>query len=469
MLQTIIARFSTLNIPALLTSAVGAALVIFLLQRLTNPLRHLPGPEISRWTNLLYDYYWLTGQIPYYVHSLHEKYGPIVRTSPGRVDICDAAAVKEIHKIHTKFLKPKFYRDLVPGNIHTMFTTTDPGFHASRRRLLASPISDSSLSHLEPQITSRVLYAIERITEEMESRGAADVFKWWLFMATDIIGELSFGESFRMLEAGTPTQYSKDLEKISSMQPIRTTFPGLVKLGAYIPIPPFSTSAAAGKRIGMYAYQSIQRYKNHLAANPANPTSTLFTKIFDVEKSGLSDADIRSEAQGYIVAGSDTTAVTLTYLVYSVCRDPRIRTRLVQELSALPEPVSDRDLRNAPYLNNVITETLRLYSAVPFGMPRAVPAEGAQFNGYFLPGGSTVSTQSYSLHRDPGIFPEPESFKPERWENTTKEMKDVSLPFGGGSRICIGMHLARVELRLATALFFPEIPRGAYLHQGRDE
>ncbi|KAJ5600833.1 Cytochrome P450 E-class group I [Penicillium hetheringtonii] len=208
----------------------------------------------------------------------------------------------------------------------------------------------------------------------------------------------------------------------------------------------------------MYAHQSVQRYVNHLAENPENPKPTLFTKMFDMEKSGMSQSDIRDEAQGYIVAGSDTTAITLTYLVYSVCKNPEVQTKLVEELSQLPEPVSDRDLRDLPYLNNIITETLRLHTAVPFGLPRAVPPEGAQFNEHVLPGGVTVSTQSYSLHRDPKIFPDPERFKPERWENTTKEMKDVSLPFGGGSRICIGMHLARIELRLATALFFRRFP-----------
>ena len=83
-----------------------------------------------------------------------------------------------------------------------MFTTGDPHFHSARRRLLASPISDSSLTRMEPIILSRVQMAIDRIAEEMGKRGVADVFKWWLFMATDVIGELSFGESFRMLEAG---------------------------------------------------------------------------------------------------------------------------------------------------------------------------------------------------------------------------------------------------------------------------
>lgn len=51
--------------------------------------------------------------------------------------------------------------------------------------------------------------AVDRIAEEMGKRGVADVFKWWLFMATDVIGELSFGESFRMLEAGEVSRTSE--------------------------------------------------------------------------------------------------------------------------------------------------------------------------------------------------------------------------------------------------------------------
>ena len=179
---------------------------------------------------------------------------------------------------------------------------------------------------------------------------------------------------------------------------------------------------------------SIERYKKIIAENPSNPKPTLFTKMFDSEKSGLSHEQIRQEAQGYIIAGSDTTAVTLTYLIYAVSRDIRVRDKLVEELAAVPELVADRDLRDLPYLNQIINETLRLYTAVPFGLPRTTPSEGANFNGYFIPGGTTVSTQSYSMHRDPTIFPDPDTFKPERWETVTKEMKDASIPFGGGSR-----------------------------------
>ena len=235
---------------------------------------------------------------------------------------------------------------------------------------------------------------------------------------------------------------------------IRTTFPSLVRLSEVVPIPFFKRAAASGARLGQYAAQSVERYKTLIAANPDNPKPTLFTNVFNAGKNRLSDFEIRLEASGYIIAGSDTTAITLTYLVWAVCRDRKVQEKLVAELASLPEQLRDSDARDLPYLSQVVHETLRLYPAVPSALPRAVPQEGATLAGYQLPGGTTVSTQAYSLHRDPTVFVDPDRqvathqqidhlfglpanfqrFDPERWVNPTKEMKAAFMPFGGGSR-----------------------------------
>lgn len=159
--------------------------------------------------------------------------------------------------------------------------------------------------------------------------------------------------------------------------------------------------------MGMYAHQSVERYKKLLQAEPNYP-KTLFTRFYNAGKEGLSDTEIRNGAAGYIVAGSDTTAVTLTYLNWALCRHPEIQEKLVAELQSLPEDFTDKHLRELRYLNNVIMEALRLYSAAPSALPRVVPPEGATFAGYYLPPGTTVCTQAYSFHRDPAIFPDPE-------------------------------------------------------------
>lgn len=169
--------------------------------RIRSPLAHLPGPEISKWTDIVTIFYWFAGKKANYVHSLHQKYGAVVRLGPEEVDICNLDAVKELHRARGRFLKSRqFYSNLTPNE--NVFSTTDPVFHSAHRRLLANPISDSSLTRFEPIIAGRVRLAVDRMSKELDSRGVIDVFKWWLFMATDIIGELSFGESFRMLESG---------------------------------------------------------------------------------------------------------------------------------------------------------------------------------------------------------------------------------------------------------------------------
>ena len=159
-----------------------------------------------------------------------------------------------------------------------------------------------------------------------------------------------------------------------------------------------------------YAAESINRYKRHVEVHGDDVKPTLFTKLINKgeKEDGLTEAEIRLEAGGYIVAGSDTSAITLTYLVWAVCKNPAIRDKLVAEVATLPEDFGDEHVRALPYTRQVIDETLRLYPAVPGALPRTVPPEGAQLAGSFLPGGVTVSTQVFSLHRDPTIFSEPD-------------------------------------------------------------
>lgn len=215
----------------------------------------------------------------------------------------------------------------------------------------------------------------------------------------------------------------------------RTTFPLIAKIGLYIPIPGFRDTTDVVRKNIQFAEDSLKRYQNLVEKDPENPPPTLFTKLFKGEEDDiLTMKEIRDEAMIYILAGSDTTALTLTYLVWAVCRDAAIRARLVGELAGLPGGFDDAELRRLPYLNQVIDEALRLYASAPAGLPRVVPPGGATLAGYTLPAGTVVSTQAYSMHRIEEIFPDPETFDPSRWDMATKDMRDASMPWGGGSR-----------------------------------
>ncbi|KAK2591845.1 hypothetical protein QQS21_010454 [Conoideocrella luteorostrata] len=428
---------------------------------LTNPTSKIPGPWYSKWTDVILKYQWFIGQRPYYVHSLHQKYGPIVRVSPSEVMVTDLDAIKIIYSTRETYRKSKFYYIFSGLPVFSLFSTTDVDHHRKLRRLMASQLSESSLKSLIPQVSSRVELAIQRMKEEAKTRGVTDVFKWTLFMATDVIGELSFGESFKMLEQGEKNQYAKDLESISSVSKSRNVFPFFFQLVQRYPtaLPLLREMDKKAKRLIGYARQSLQRYQDYIDSDPATVKQTFFTKMFKAqEDEKITFNEIVVNAQAFIVAGSDTTANTLTYLFWTVGKRPDLRDALVKEIQTLPEGFTDHDLRELPLLNQTIEETLRLYSSVPAALPREVPPGGADIGGYWLKAGTSVGTQSYTLHRDPNIFPEPYEFDPKRWENPTKAMTEAFMPFGRGPRICIGLHLAYIELRLATVRFFQEFP-----------
>lgn len=121
------------------------------------------------------------------------------------------------------------------------------------------------------------------------------------------------------------------------------------------------------------------------------------------------------------------------------------------KVSGIP---TDREAReHLPYLAAVIKEALRIHPATGLPMERYVPADGADICGTFLPGGTIVGVNSWSVHYDPNVFPEPEAFRPERWlEDETsaehlKRMERSFFAFGAGGRICLGRHLSMIEMR----------------------
>ncbi|SPJ74748.1 related to cytochrome P450 CYP4/CYP19/CYP26 subfamilies [Fusarium torulosum] len=443
---------------------LGIAFLLWLLQALlrvrSHQTYHIPGPWLSNITGAAYYFHFLRGSRCQYIHGLHQKYGPVVRVAPGVIDLASIQALKTIYGSREQFRKSQYYRLLAVSDQQGLFNTVDVEFHRRHRRLLAGPMAESALWKIVPVVESRLDLTLSRMKEEMASRGAADVYKWWIFMATDIIGELTFGDSFRMLELGRKNEYIHELEAGSFVGALRATFPFWVRVCSVIPIPVFRRVRDAGDRMTKYATDSVDRYRLLVDSGSDKAQVTLFSKLFKARGEGtMPFNEIRDEALNYIAAGSDTVSVTMTYLTWHLSRNTDIRDELIKELRALPSDFDAHQLRDLPFLNAVINETLRIYSAAPGPFPRLVPPEGADIAGYHIAGGVEVSAQAYSLHRDPSIFPDPDDFKPSRWASPTAEMNDAFTPFGRGARVCIGQHLARIELRLATARFFLAFPQ----------
>jgi cytochrome P450 len=137
----------------------------------------------------------------------------------------------------------------------------------------------------------------------------------------------------------------------------------------------------------------------------------VFAKVIeDSEKEGdghIDDMDVRVEASNIIIAGTDTTGVTLTYLTWAVLQRPELQRKLEEEVATLPEEFMEKDVVELPLLNAIVEETHRLYGAAPSSLPRVVPKGGSHLGGHYIAEGTTVSTQAYTFHRDENIWSDP--------------------------------------------------------------
>ena len=181
-------------------------------------------------------------------------------------------------------------------------------------------------------------------------------------------------------------------------------------------------------------------------------------------KPGFDLLDAAAESLDHMAAGIDTTGDALCFLMYelSLPRSLHIQARLRRELRENTDVAFDR----LPFLDAVVTEGLRCFPAIPMSLPRLVPSarwgtkstnsvqrgqDGRVIDGFFVPTGTVVSSQAYSVHRmDESVFPDPDAFNPDRWlvSDGDADRRRNFFAFASGGRGCIGKHLALVEMKL---------------------
>ena len=170
----------------------------------------------------------------------------------------------------------------------------------------------------------------------------------------------------------------------------------------------------------------------------------------------MTDKQLRDEVLTLFLAGHETTALTLTWTLYLLAQYPDVEAKVRAELQAAlgDRPATAADKLNLKYTEQVIQESLRLYP--PAWVMGRSALEDCNIGGHAVAQGNTIIISQWAAHRNPRFFPEPETFRPERWEGDFARVlpKYAYFPFGGGPRVCIGNTFALMEsvLVLATLL-----------------
>jgi len=167
----------------------------------------------------------------------------------------------------------------------------------------------------------------------------------------------------------------------------------------------------------------------------------------------MPDEQVRDEVMTLLVAGHETTAVSLSWTWYLLAQYPEVEKKLWAELRGVLNGRSPRtqDLSQLPYTERLVKEAMRLYPPAWAIVRNSL--KDCEIGGYRVPAGATLMMSQWVMHRDPRYYDQPERFNPDRWlDGRVKGApKFAYFPFGGGPRTCIGASFAAMEAVLVLA------------------
>ncbi|KAJ5772901.1 hypothetical protein N7457_007797 [Penicillium paradoxum] len=426
-----------------------------------HPLSRYPGPKLAAITPMVHLLWDIQGKQHSTIKMLHDKYGDVVRIAPNALAYRAASAWKDIYGHRKKgqriFLKDPALYAPTPNGVNAIITANEDD-HSRMRRLLTHAFSNKALREQEEILHTYADMFIEKLQGLIGSAASQniDIAQWFNFTTFDLIGDLAFGEPFGCLSNSTYHWWVLiilDAVKASAYLKIFWFYPFLLPL-VQVLVPKHLIE----KRESSFKL-SVEKVRRRLALGTTRPDFTSYILKHAKDGKGMSPSEMDANSAVFVLAGSETTAALLSGCTYYLLCNRDKYTRLVLEIRGAFKKASDIRLSalvDLPYLNAVLTESMRIYPPIPSMLPRIVPQGGAMINDRYVPGNVSVSVSLYSAFHAASHFKNPETFAPERWMNEPEydsDMKEAFQPYSYGPRNCLGQHLANAEMRLILAKF----------------
>ena len=368
---------------------------------LRDPLSRIPGPISARLSRLWMVQHSLSGDMHTTMIALHKEHGKLVRTAPNEVSISDPTAIKTIYGAGTKFRKSDWYSVWQGHRKFDLFGGRDEKVHGQHRRLISSIYSLDQLRKLEPYVDSAISLMVDRLCE-VTKKETIDMSKWAQMFAFDVIGEVTFSKPFGFLAAGKDDGSFQAIDETLSSAAWIGQVPWLFWLhDACMPV--IGNWLGVNNRNGslrQFAAKECNARKGRGSDRKDILGSLIAVK--EAKPDEFDDNSVLSMASSNIFAGSDTTGISIGAVLYNLCKYPRCKEKLIQEIQETVQREGLDASKNMPfsagfampYLQACIYEALRMHPAVGMSLPRVVPPDGFEVEGVFLPGGVSVLVRS---------------------------------------------------------------------------
>ncbi len=367
---------------------------------------------------------------------------------------------------------------------NSAFDTIDHDKHRMRRAPWNPYFSKQAISRIQPLlIQSAVDKLCDRLAEHQAADKAVIMTNAYASLTTDIISEYSFPEGYDLLSLpefdGDHYHAWMALSRVShSLKQFPWLYPLLDS------IPPWVTKHTSPDFYVVLKQQNylldetkkILKQRENVDYKEMTLRPSLIRSLIDSDllpESEKAAHRIRGEAQIAIGAGTLTTSHALKVATYHILANPPVLDTLMRELhTSIPDmdaPPNLQQLERMPYLMAVMYETLRIFSGTSHRLSRIFPDRPLVYSkDWVIPAGTPVSMTGLHIHENPSIFPAPYDFRPERWlplDTAGQKLLRFLVPFGRGSRQCVGMELGKAEFLTAVANVFRRFGGAMALHE----
>ncbi|KAI1415050.1 cytochrome P450 [Hypoxylon sp. FL1857] len=438
-------------------AAVLLLLSLFVLSRVLyrlflSPLSKFPGPKFAAATKLYEAYHvlikndWLEN-----LKSLHNIYGPVVRIGPNELHFTDHEACLQHHK-RTDVMKCENYYGLLNTLLGGLAL---PQAHSERKALIQPLFTGASLASFSNTVmNTHVESMYQKLTSlSMENDSLVNLTHVLWAYTNDIMVSYVLGEDRGFLKSSDlaavhdstrpsgAVDFATLLRSMPSVKRLIDLFPALHK---------FSPLGWLNSLVGSH----LERIKKDGAlGSPEKGHSNILAQLW--HQLGSEQMAIQESAQAIFIGGESLLS-NLTFLLYYVIQNPDCVTKLRAEIDNHLDVATygcqvwrDPALLQLPYLDAICRESTRLSSPGWHRQPRQI-TEPVAYEDTVIPPMTSLSFTLYLRERDPALYTDPETFKPDRWLGSgpeARKLRNNSVTFGTGTRTCLGQFIARHVLR----------------------
>ncbi|KAF8781369.1 Cytochrome P450 3A28 like protein [Argiope bruennichi] len=362
------------------------------------------------------------------------------------LDILKQIFIKDFHLFCNRHL----ILDISPLN-KTLVGLTDKRWKEVRT-LLTPTFTSGKIKLMSNIVSKKVDITVEVVTKKARNKEMFDIYELVQGLTLDVIADCALAMKTHCQEN------SQDIFLISVRNYFRYAsnpaveyaimFPSVVSIMSFI-----NKFMTAGQMTDLIV-DSVNTAIAERRKNPETKSMDLLQLMIDHREkdeiaTGLTDEEIIANAWIFLLAGYETTATALAFTFYLLIKHPEIQERLYREIEKA-EDDSYASIQNLQYLDQVFSESLRLYPPVT-GFISRICSEDYRVGSMTIPKGAVVQAAVWDIHHDPELWPEPWKFDPDRFapENRASLNSMAYMPFGIGRRNCIGARFAHAEAKLA--------------------